>query len=340
MSCSERVISGFVVSRPAAVFCFLISAQLGYAVQSCGRASESSLPKPQTHERNERITRLKSDVHHLAQVIGERSAGAGSKRAAEFISTQIQSAGLERVDQVYSIAPGHQERNIEVGFGKEHPQQVIVGAHYDTAPGTPGADDNASGVAVLLELVRRFGSDPPPIKNSGLRLVFFSTEEPPYFRSEDMGSAHYAKLLQADGKKVRLMICVESVGMFSDEISQEYPLMLMRLKYPGRGNFLALIGTGRFREQTESFGKMLRGPLPLEVLVAPPALTGVDFSDHLSFWQRGMPAVMLTDTAFYRNKNYHEPSDLPGTLNYNAMALLTESLDRAVRSLLAQKGMD
>ena len=207
---------------------------------------------------------------------------------------------------------GRRVRNIETGSG-----DIVVGAHYDTVPGSPGADDNASGVAVLIELAR--------LVPSGVRFVAFANEEAPYFLGPEMGSFVYAR---ERGAKVRAMFSLEMLGYFSDAPgSQNYPPPLS-LFYPDRADFIAFIGDlgalGLVRRSIASFRKHAK--FPSEGLAAPSFIPGIAWSDHWSFRKHGYPAVMITDTAFYRYPHYHRASDTPDKLDYERMARVTLGL--------------
>lgn len=209
---------------------------------------------------------------------------------------------------------------------------LVVGAHYDSVSRSPGADDNASGVAGLLELARLLAVDPPP----ELRLVAFCPEEPPAFRTRRMGSYVYAQSLKDTLTDVRGMICLEMIGYFSDAPgSQSYPLPFMNLLYPSRGNFIAMVGSIGSAFWTHRVKREFAAAtdLPAESLNAPAFVMGIDFSDHWSFNKLGYPAVMVTDTAFYRNSHYHLPSDLPETLDYQKMAEVVDGLTSAIKTI-------
>ena len=206
---------------------------------------------------------------------------------------------------------------------------VIVGAHYDTVSSSPGADDNASGIAGVMETARILAVSPP----KGLRLIAFTLEEPPAFRTRNMGSYHYARKLKDSSANVMGMICLEMIGYFSDRPnSQRFPLFFMDRIYPNTGNFIALVGN----KKSTSWTKRIRDgfsrgtDLPVESLNAPWLVIGVDFSDHWSFYKMGYPAVMVTDTAFYRNPHYHRPSDLPDTIDLERAAKVVDGICRAI----------
>lgn len=206
--------------------------------------------------------------------------------------------------------------------------RIVVGAHYDTVPGSPGADDNASGVAVLLELARLRAGRPVP---RGVIFALFSEEE------VDMrGSRFLAADLRARVEGVEAMMSLEMLGYYRDEQgSQRYPAAAMGLLYPRRANFVAMVGNLRsrslLRECVSAFRRAV--PFPCEGLAAPDALRDIFRSDNASFWHEGFPAVMVTDTSNFRNPNYHTPTDVPSTLDYAAMARVTLGLDAVLDRL-------
>lgn len=194
---------------------------------------------------------------------------------------------------------------------------MIVGAHYDVCGEQPGADDNASAVAGLLEIAR-FAKRHEAELPYRVDFVAYALEEPPFFGTTKMGSYVHAKYLYENDIKVRGMICLEMIGFFTDrKKSQRYPLPFMGLFYPGTGNFIGVVsnyGSSSFAKQVSRHLKATA--VNVETLKTPSILTGVDFSDHRNYWKFGYSAVMITDTAFYRNPNYHEPSDTMETLDY------------------------
>ncbi len=208
---------------------------------------------------------------------------------------------------------------------------IIIGAHYDSATSyendqliyTPGADDNASGVAGLLELARLLQQQAP---KTGVQLVAYASEEPPFFRSDEMGSAVHAASLE---RPVKLMIALEMIGYYdSASGSQDYPYSVMSWLYPDRGDFIAVVG----RMQDISAVRQVKSALlsatelPVYSINAPGFIPGIDFSDHLNYWQQDIPAVMITDTAFYRNKQYHQSGDTADRLNYQKMAQVIDGV--------------
>jgi Zn-dependent M28 family amino/carboxypeptidase len=212
-------------------------------------------------------------------------------------------------------------RNIEVN--PREAAAVVVGAHYDTVPGSPGADDNASGVAVLIELSKML---------AGIRFVAFANEEAPYFLGPEMGSYVYAR---ERGKGVRAMFSLEMLGYYRDAPgSQTYPAPL-GFFYPDRADFIAFVGDlGAIRLVRKAIGAFRRhASFPSEGLAAPAMIPGVSWSDHWSFRKHGYPAVMVTDTAFYRYPHYHLPSDTPEKLDYERMARVTMGLAAMLKEL-------
>lgn len=276
--------------------------------------------------------RLRDHVRHLAGDIGERHVfkPAALKAAEDYIRRALQSSGHEVHAQSY-VAAGVESRNLEVTHpGRRCPAQIVlVGAHYDTVQGSPGADDNASGIAVLLELARLF-ADVETART--LRLVAFVNEEPPFFYWGEMGSGIHARAARARGDDIRLMISLEMLGYYSDMPGgQRYP-PLLRFFYPDRPNFLALVSNFASRGQLRQLAAAFRAgsDFPLETLASFEFLPGVAWSDHLSFWREGYPAVMATDTAFYRYGHYHGAGDTPEKLDYRRMAQVAVGLFNAL----------
>ncbi|MDA8214996.1 MAG: M28 family peptidase, partial [Nitrospiraceae bacterium] len=210
---------------------------------------------------------------------------------------------------------------------------LVIGAHYDTVTGTPGADDNASGIAGIIELARLTVSKP---LQRTVRFVAFTLEEPPIFMTKHMGSYIYAKSLKDEGIKVYGMISLEMLGYYSNRKgSQYYPFPIFKWFYPDKGNFIAFVGNLSSRSFTMRVKKLFKSvsAMPVESLNAVSIIPGVNFSDHLNFWEFGYSAFMITDTAFYRNPNYHAPGDIAETLDYDRMTELVIGLYKAIGSL-------
>ncbi len=280
--------------------------------------------------------RLEASVRTLADTIGPRTLKNPDSlhAAAEFITRSFESSEYAVTFHSYDVQ-GHMVRNIIAERrGNEEPDHIlIIGAHYDTAEGTPGADDNASGVAVLLELARLYAQTS---FRKTVRFVAFTLEEPPFFRSRHMGSRVYARSLKAKGEQIDAMISLEMLGYFSNEEgSQSFPLFWLRWMFPTRGNFITVVSNFASKGLQDQVRDALQASmtLPVETFTGPWWVPGVDLSDHGSFWKEGYPAVMLTDTAFYRNPHYHEATDVLETLDYGAMAELVQGMSEVIMTL-------
>jgi Zn-dependent M28 family amino/carboxypeptidase len=278
---------------------------------------------------------LRTRVRMLAGTIGERNAfrPGALHAAAAFIADEWRSQGYTVIPQTY-VAAGVRSSNLEVQrAGRRRTREIVlVGAHYDSVIGSPGADDNASGIAVLLELSRRFVEVEPACT---VRFVAFVNEEPPFFLTRAMGSRVYAAAARGRGDQIVLMISLESLGYYCDAPgSQHYP-PLLGLCYPSRGDFIAFVSNLRSRRALRSLVARFRehSDFPVEHLAAPALLPGVGWSDHLAFWRAGYRAVMITDTAFYRYPYYHTAEDLPDRLDYGAMARVVDGLSRSMAAL-------
>lgn len=227
-------------------------------------------------------------------------------------------------------AGGKNYKNVILQLGPDTKERIVVGAHYDACDPLPAADDNASGVAGLIELAKLLDKTRLPMR---VELVAYTLEEPPYFDTVNMGSAVHAAKLKQDGVEVRLMISLEMIGYFSDEAnSQDYPISLLNLWYPSKGNFITVIGNlGESLFIRRIKRAMIEAtPLPVYSMNAPASVPGIDFSDHLNYWNEGYHAVMISDTAFYRNKNYHTSKDTYEKLNYQKMAQVVQGVYAAI----------
>jgi len=282
--------------------------------------------------------RLEQHVRTLSVDLYPRSFDqfAHLNQAARYIEEQFQAAGAD-VSVQYVTVQEARYKNVIARFGPRTGPVMVIGAHYDsagteTAPvvtgetHTPGADDNASGVAGLIELARLLGRQAP---SRSIELVAYTLEEPPHFRTDHMGSAWHARALRKEGREVSLMLSLEMIGYFSDAAgSQSYPLPGMTLLYPDRGNFIALVGRFGGFAASRRAKAIMRGAtdLPVASLNAPPGLPGVDFSDHRNYWRAGYPALMVTDTAFMRNPHYHRAGDTADTLDYVRAAKVVQAV--------------
>jgi len=227
-------------------------------------------------------------------------------------------------------------RNVIARFGPDGQERIVVGAHYDVYEDFPGADDNASGVGGLIELAHLFGRSPPAV---GVELVAYALEEPKapgelgLFRTEFGGSTVHARSLRQQGVSVRVALVMDMIGFFSDEpATQDVPFSILKPFYPSRGNFIAIIGKFGQGDVVRGVKRAMRraSPLPVYSMNGAAFLEGVDWSDHLNYWNAGYPAVLITDTSFYRNKLYHSAGDTVDRLDFERMAAVVQGVHAAV----------
>lgn len=278
--------------------------------------------------------RLKTHVRTLAEKLVPRDADhpANLDRVAAYIQRHFEQQ-VARVDDQPYTAGSMTVRNVRAFIGPETPERIVIGAHYDAAGPYPGADDNASGVAGLLELARLLDGD---ALSTQVELVSYPLEEPPFFGTDRMGSAVHAAALSDEDVTVRAMLALEMIGYFSDAPrSQRFPLFVMRPFYPSIGNFIVVAGSLFQRSLVRTVREAMRAssPLPVESINAPALLPGISLSDHRNYWRAGYDAAMITDTAFYRNPNYHAATDTPDTLDYTRMAQVVDGVAGAIRTL-------
>lgn len=317
------------------IIVILLAAFLIYSVLKIRSSASVSASGPNSPHVGD-VHQLYTHVEHLSVTIGSRSVFEYDKIEAtkRYIVSCLKTFGYIPTLQNYDYE-GKTFSNIIVSMpGVKYPDEtVIIGAHYDTVYGTPGADDNASAVAVLLEVCRALKSISP---GRTLKLIFFFLEEPPVFRTEHMGSYVYAKEAKARNENIKAMICLEMVGYYSDKKDgQTFPLPLMSMMFSTTPNFIAVVGNLKSRNLVDKVKNSLLkvSPIPVETLTSVSFVPGVDLSDHRSFWEMGYPAVMITDTAFYRNPNYHTENDTIDTLDFNTMADLLKGLLQAAKDL-------
>jgi hypothetical protein len=279
--------------------------------------------------------RLRVHVQTLAGDVGERNVfrPEGLERAAEYLETALVELG-HQVEAQELESDGVAVRNLEVEqTGRARPGEiVVVGAHYDSVLGCPGANDNGSGVAAAVELSRLLGSRE---LDRTVRFVFFVNEEPPFFQTDEMGSLHYARRARARGERIVAMFSLETMGYFTDvEGSQQYPFPF-GLFYPSRGDFIAFVGNlssqSLVRRSVDSFRR--HASIPAEGAAVPGGITGVGWSDHWAFWQQGYPGVMVTDTAPFRYPQYHTPEDTPDRVCYPQLARVVAGLEQVILDL-------
>ncbi len=272
-------------------------------------------------------SRLETHVVSLSQSPRSLQSASTIYSTLDYLTQSLSELGYQ-VERQPVLSPAD---NLIVTIPGSKPDApiLIIGAHYDTVSVSPGADDNASGVAALLELARSFR----PLRNRSaleVRLVFYANEEPPYFKTGAMGSLVHAQSLDEDTRRqVVGMISLETMGYYSDTPgSQNYPFPLS-LRYPDTGNFIAFVGDTSSRNFLRSLIADFRGHARIPSIggTAPAAVQGIDWSDHWGYSAQGIPAIMINDTAIFRNPNYHRSTDTPATLDYNRLALAVEGLE-------------
>jgi Zn-dependent M28 family amino/carboxypeptidase len=284
--------------------------------------------------------RLRMHVEQLAGKIGERHVFCPTalQAAASYIEHKWEQQGYAVRRLAYDVS-GVRCLNLEITRqgGARQREILLIGAHYDTVPGCPGANDNASGVSALLELSRHFASIKPALT---VRFVAFVNEEPPFFMTRQQGSVMYAEAARQQGDDISLMTSIETIGWYSNEPgSQRYP-PLFNLFYPNRADFIGFVSNFRSRAAMRCLAAAFRAnsDFPLETAATFSFVPGVSWSDHRSFWRESYHAVMITDTAFYRYRHYHQPSDTPDKLAYSKLARVTAGLFAAF-SELAHRGV-
>lgn len=271
-------------------------------------------------------------VRYLSVEIGERSFAKyeNLNRTKEFIEQKFREYNLVPHISEY-LVDDKPVFNISAEIkGQKKPESIVlVGAHYDSVEGTPGADDNATGIAGLLEIARLMSGER---FDRTLRLVAFTLEEPPFFSTELMGSMKYAATCKKKRDRIELMICLEMLGYACKTCDQRFPFEDMKMKYPEFGNYLAVVSYPSMSDYVhlwkEVFNKYAKSKI--YDIVAPASMPGVHLSDHTSFIKNGFPAIMLTDTGFYRNFNYHTEDDSFDSINFRFLA---ENIMDVVKSL-------
>ena len=306
----------------------------GSMVLMPGKSYQGALPKLDA-EQLQLLERLRGHVMLLAGKIGERNPGQyGSLvRAADYVKGQFTESGIPVRLEPFTNEGKEMVNLVGELKGSTGPEEIVViGAHYDSAPGTPGANDNASGVAALLELARQF-ANAKPVRT--VRFIAFANEEPPYFQRETMGSMIYARRARERGDKIVAMVSLETIGYYCDEPkSQQYPAPLNHF-YPDTGNFIGFVSDLGSRELLHKAIGAFRATtqFPSEGVASPAWIPGIGWSDQWSFWQVGYPAIMVTDTAPFRYPHYHEASDTPEKLDYERMTRVVRGLTKVVAAL-------
>jgi hypothetical protein len=283
---------------------------------------------------------LRAYVHMLAGEIGERNVFHYTQlvQAAEYIGKTLSEAGYEVARQEYEVN-GQICENLEAEVrGTERPDEIVlIGAHYDSVKGSPGANDNATGVAAMLALARTFSQTPA---SRTLRFVAFTNEEPPFFRSRHMGSRVYAKRSRQRAENIILMLSLETIGYYSDEPGSQSYVFPLHFFYPSTGNFIAFVSNVEngplVRQLIRSFRQ--HASFPSEGGALWGWIPGVGWSDHWAFWKEGFPAVMVTDTALFRDPAYHTPNDTPTNIHYQHFARVVLGLQRMIAEFARSPG--
>ena len=326
---SRRILGA--ISLPAAAIFMLLSVAWAVVTQPIlSKRERISTPTVDP-------ARLKAHVHFLSDPLFPRNYVHldNLNRAADYIRKELEQAKGEVSYQSYEMK-GKTYRNVIALFGPDTEERIVVGAHYDAYGEFSGADDNASGVAGLIELAYLLGNTSLPMR---VELVAFTLEEPlgpgerGAFRTQDGGSAVHAESLKRQGIPVRIMFSLEMIGFFDDaENSQDYPLSLLKLFFPSRGNFISVVGKLDQGWAVRRVKKAMRAAssLPVYSINAPLSVRGIDWSDHFNYWEAGYTAVMVTDTSFLRNKHYHTEKDTPDRLDYERMAMVVQGVYGAV----------
>lgn len=279
-------------------------------------------------------TIIKAHLKALTKTKGFRTYNNLSQlnQTADYIQS-VFSRYTDKIEIQKFTADGNPYKNIIASFGTANVQRIIIGAHYDVCGQQQGADDNASGITGLLELARMLKGQTLKYR---IDLVAFTLEEPPYFRTQQMGSYVHAKSLADAGAKVYGMISLEMIGYFSDDKnSQTYPVESMAAVYGTTGDYITLVKKPDAGTFVEKFCNAFTSTkiIKAKIFSGPPSLPGIDFSDHMNYWKFSFSAMMITDTSFYRNKNYHTPSDTLETLDRRRMAYVIDGIYKSLTVL-------
>jgi hypothetical protein len=312
-------------------FAALILLTTGFTWFKYDNLDEGIKPYPRLSD----TLRIKTDLTVITQT--ERPRNYRNTVILDKVAAYIRSEFLKETpsvsEQKFKASRGIEYKNIIASFGPEGAERIIVGAHYDVCGEQQGADDNASGIAGLLELARLLKNQPLKYR---FDLVAYTLEEPPFFRTTSMGSYVHAKYLSDNKIPVKGMVCLEMLGFYDNtEGSQSYPLGFLKWFYGSKGNFITVVEKLQSGNFARKFRKNMLSEQTLRTkkFKAPASLPGIDFSDHLNYWQFGYSAVMITNTAFYRNKNYHEKEDTLEKLNIGNIGLVIDGVFRALMKL-------
>ena len=323
---SKKIINSFF--RISIVF--VISLTLLWMVISRPVYTSKELIEP---EFSVDLKSLKTHVFFLSETLKPRNSEniQNLDKAANYIYENLIVSTSNVTFQKYEVN-GKEYKNVIASFGPESNEVIVIGAHYDAYETHSGADDNASGIAGLIELGKLLGSQK---LNNRVMLVAYTLEEPPFFSTENMGSFIHANSLKKKNIKIKIMISLEMIGYFSNENeSQEYPVPMLSLFYPTKGNFIAVVDqlmSNNAVSVKSSINEYTN--LPAYSINAPSYIPGIDFSDHRNYWQLDYPAVMVTDTAFYRNYAYHTSEDTYVRLNYENMGKVVYGIFKYIQKI-------
>ena len=319
----------------ASTLAVLLCAGLGayyYMLGVPGTPHHGSLPALTADERA-LATRLKTHIAAIAAREHNIDNYDELEKVARHIERALTAAGYKPAPQEFT-ARGKKVRNIEVTVDPAKPdvETIVVGAHYDSAIGTPGANDNATGTAAVIELARLM-SDLKGKSPKRIRLVLFVNEEMPYFSTDEMGSLQYAKRLAETNERVTAMYSLETLGYFSDAAgSQQYPAPFGAF-FGDRADFISFVGMLGSRALLQDAMRSFRSHTQFPTIggVAPGFIRGISWSDHWAFAQHGFQALMITDTALFRYPHYHKPTDTPDKIDNERLARVVKGIERVVR---------
>jgi hypothetical protein len=323
------IAAGLVLATVAAGY-----GALRYMMAVPGVPHQGELP-PLTPEERTLAAALKKHIEAIATREHNIAHYDELEKAARYIEATLGSHGYA-VNRQSFVADGKTVRNIDVIIEPQGslaaPEVLVVGAHYDSAPTAPGANDNGTGTAAVIELARLLG-DLKGKTPRRIRLVLFVNEEPPYFQTADMGSLHYARALADQKERVVAMYSLETLGFYSSEPgSQQYPPPF-GMMFPDRGDFVAFVGMLASRPLLRQTIGSFRSHTAFPTIggVAPGSVPGIDWSDHWAFAEYGFPAVMITDTAYFRYPYYHQPTDTPDKVDMDKLARVVKGIERVIR---------
>jgi hypothetical protein len=311
-------------------------AALHYMASVPGKPHHGPLP-PLT---SEEAALAHSITRHIATIAGSEHNLAHYdelEKVARYIEVTLASMGYAVGLQEF-VADGKPVRNIDVTIQpanqSANPEVIVVGAHYDSVLGSPGANDNASGVAAVIELARLL-RDLERVTVKRIRLVLFVNEEPPYFRTEAMGSLHYARALSRRNERIVAMYSLETIGFYSSEPGSQVYRTPFGLIFPDRGDFIAFVGTMGSRALVRETMRSFRSHTSFPTIggVAPGFVPGIGWSDHWAFTEHGFQALMITDTALFRYPHYHRPTDTPDKVDTEKVARVVKGIERVIRDV-------